>query len=168
MGLGAHGRSARALGAGVRAVEGRLDREVGRGAAANAVHADQAAGDDAARREGLVRVRARAVHEGKSARRVGGRRIFESAQRLFDAAAGADVHGGPRAAHGVRQCREPADRARLHAAEGDRGAPFTGRLARTARAPDADREPRAVGDRRCRRRRARRRTHAGPAGVRAV
>jgi hypothetical protein len=82
MGLGAHGRSSRALGAGVCAPEARLDGEVGRSAAADAVHADQAAGDDAARREGLVRVRARAVHEGTTARRAGRRRIFESAQRF--------------------------------------------------------------------------------------
>ena len=40
MGLGAHGRSARALGAGVRAAEAGLDREVGGGAAADAVPAD--------------------------------------------------------------------------------------------------------------------------------
>ena len=40
VGLGAHGRPPRALGAGVRAAEARLHRRIGAGAAAGAVHAD--------------------------------------------------------------------------------------------------------------------------------
>ena len=60
------------------------------------------------------------------------------------AAARADVHGRPRPADRVRQCREPADRARLHAAEGDCGSAVARRVARPARAADAGREPGAV------------------------
>ena len=55
-----------------------------------------------------------------------------------------DVHGRPRAAHRVRQRGEPAHRAGLHAAEGDRGAAVARRVARAARAAAARREPGAV------------------------
>ena len=76
--------------------------------------------DDAARRQGLVELRARAVHEGPSARGARRHRLLEPAQRLLDRAGRADVHGRPGAADRLRQRREPAHRARLHAPEGDR------------------------------------------------
>ena len=71
--------------------------------------------DDAAGGEGLVEVLPRTVHEGAADRREGGHRVLGPQERLLDGARGADVHGWPRAAHRVRQRREPADRARLHA-----------------------------------------------------
>ena len=166
--LGLHGKPADAVGAGVRAAEAGLDGEVGGGAAADAVSADAPERDDAARRQGLVAVRARSVHEGPHARRGGRRRLLEHAQRFFDAAARADVHGRPGAADRLRQRREPADRARLHAAEGNRGAAVDRRLARTTGAADAGREPGPVGDRRRGRRRVGRGAHQGIARVRAV
>ena len=45
-----------------------------------------------------------------------------SAKRFFDRADRADVHGRSGAAHRVRERRESPHRARLHAAEGNRGA----------------------------------------------
>ncbi len=103
------------------------------GAAAGAVHADPRARDDTAGREGLVGVFTRPVHEGYAcACRKCGDRLFGPAQRLLDGADGADVHGGPGPAHRVRQCRQSADRARLHAPEGDRRPALARRITRVS------------------------------------
>ena len=61
-----------------------------------------------------------------------------AAQRVFHGARRADVHGRSRAAHRLRQRREPAHRARVHAAEGDRGAAVARRVARTPGEAAAD------------------------------
>ncbi len=65
-------------------------------------------------------------------------------QRLLHRAHRPHVHGGPRAPDRVRQRGEPPHRARLHAPARDRGAPLHRRLARTARAATARREPRCL------------------------
>ena len=52
--------------------------------------------------EGLVGLRARAVHEGTHARRDGRDGLFRPAQRLLDRADRADVHGRPGAADRLR------------------------------------------------------------------
>ena len=99
-------------------------------------------------REGLVAVLARAVHEGQL--RVESAAMGYSGLRndFSTRAPRADVHGRPGAAHRLRQRREPADRARLHAAEGNRRAAVARRVARSAGAAAARREPRAVVRRR--------------------
>ena len=80
----------------------------------------------------------------------------------------ADVHGRPGAPHRMRQRREPADRARLHAPERDRRAALARRVARPARPAIARGEPGAVDDWRRDRRRARDRPDADAARVRPV
>ena len=67
--LAADGRSARALGSGVRTAEAGLHGRIGGGAAAGPVHPDPDLRDDAAGGQGLVGVLARSVHEGPAARR---------------------------------------------------------------------------------------------------
>ena len=104
--------------------------------------------DDAAGGEGLVAVLARAVHEGAAARRAAAMGYSRRAQRFLDGAGRADVHGRPGAADRLRQRRQPADRQGVHAAEGNRRAPVARRVARTAGAADARREPGAVVRRR--------------------
>ena len=85
------------------------------------------------------------------------------AQRFLDRAARADVHGRPGAADRLRQRRQPADRAGVHAPARDRGPAVARRVAPSAGAAAAGREPGAV----VRRRRARhvpgRRADAQPA-----
>ena len=94
--------------------------------------------------------------------------LLAAAQRLLDGARRADVHGGPGAAHRLRQRREPADRARLHAAERDCRPPLARRVARSAGDAAARREPGAVVRRRRRRPRSRLRADARPAGADSV
>ncbi len=113
--VAASGRSPRALGAGVRAPQAGLHGGVGAAAGAGSLHANPRVRNDAAGGEGLVVVFARAVHERETARHGRVARIFAAAQRLFDRPRGPDVHGRSRAAHRVRQRREPADRAGLRA-----------------------------------------------------
>ena len=72
LGLAAHGRSPRAVGAGVRPAQARIHGRIREGADAGAVHADPAVRDDAAGGQGLVRLQPRAVHERAAARRLGG------------------------------------------------------------------------------------------------
>ncbi len=146
--MGPRARSPHPMGAGVRAAEARLHGGLRQDTAAGALHADPPVRDDAAGRERLVEVLARSVHEGPAPRREGGHRLFEPAQRLLDGARGADVHGGPGAAHRMRQRRQPSHRPRLHAAARDRRAALARRLARTARPAIARREPRALVRRR--------------------
>ena len=124
--------------------------------------------NDAACGEGMVRLLARAVHEGHAARRARGHGLLGASQRLFDRAHRADVHGGPGAAHRVRQCRESAHCAGIHAPEGDRGAPVARRVARPAGPTASRREPDALARRRPRRRLSRRGPDAGPPLARAV
>ena len=112
--------------------------------AAGPVHADPSVRDDAARRQGLVGLFARAVHEGQAARRARRDGLFRPAQRVLDRADRADVHGRPGAADRLRERREPADRPRLHASARDRGAAVDRRVALAAGASAAGREPAAV------------------------
>ena len=63
MGVGEDGRRAHALGAGVRAPQARLHRRDRPRPAAGPVPADPRTRDDAAGREGLLALRARAVHD---------------------------------------------------------------------------------------------------------
>ncbi len=79
----------------------------------------------------------------------GGHGLLRPAQRLLDAAHGADVHGRSRAAHRLRERGEPAHRACLRAAAGDRRQAVARRVARPPRAAAARRESGAVV-RRCR------------------
>ena len=65
--------------------QARLHRRIRAGAAAGAVHADPHVRDDAAGGEGLVRVLARAVHEGAHARRERGDGLLGHPQRFLDA-----------------------------------------------------------------------------------
>ena len=81
-------------------------------------------------------------------------------QQLLHGAGRADVDGRPRAAHRLRQRRQPADRPRVHAPEGNGRAPLARRIARTAGQADAGREPGALVRRRRRRSRPRRRADA--------
>ena len=108
-------------------------------------------------------VLARPVHEGAHARGERSDGLLGDPQRFLDGAHRADVHGRPGAADRLRQRRQPADRPRIHAPEGNRRAPLARRVARTARAPAAGRESRPLGSRR------RRRTGPGvPAHARAA
>ena len=77
VGVASHGRPPRPLGAGVRAVEARLHRGIGQGAAAGPLHADPRVRDDPAGGEGVVEVLARAVHEGTADRRERGDGLLE-------------------------------------------------------------------------------------------
>ena len=90
----------------------------------------------------------RSVHDGPAETREGRRRLLAAAQRFLHRAGRADGHGRPGAADRVRERREPADRARLHAPARDRGAPVDRRHARPAGSPAAHRERAAVVDRR--------------------
>ena len=80
--------------------------------------------------------------------REGRRRLLAAAQRLLDRAGRVDGDGRPRAADRLRERREPADRARLHAPARDRGAAVARRDPRPTGAAAADRERAAVADRR--------------------
>ena len=144
-------QSPRAMGPGLRPAQAGLHRRIGRGTAAGTVHTDSHLRGDASGGEGLVRVRARPVHERAHARRKRSDGLLGPPQRLLDGAHRADVHGRPGAAHRLRQRRQPADRPRVHAPEGNRRAPVARRVARTARTPAAGRESRPLGRRRRRR-----------------
>ena len=82
----------------------------------------RSARDDAAGRERLVAVHARTLHGGQAPSRKRRHRLLQPAQRLLHAAPRLDVHGGPRAAHRLRQRRQPVDRQSVHAAARDRRA----------------------------------------------
>ncbi len=116
--------------------------------AADVLHPAAAARNDAARREGLVAVRARSVHEGSAARRKRRDRLLGPPQRVLDVARRADVHGRAGAADRLRECREPADRARHHAAARDCGPAVARRGPRSTGAAAPDRKPRALDHRR--------------------
>ena len=168
LGLAGAREPARPLGPGLRAIEAGVHRRIGGRASAGTLPPDPPARDDAAGGEGVVRVFPRSVHEGHAARRERVGRLLGTPQRLLDRAGRVDVHGRPGAPDRLRERREPADCAWLHAAEGNRGAPVARRLARPARPAAPRREPRAVG----RGRRARRLpvagAHARTAVARAV
>ena len=166
--LAAHGRSSRALGPGVCEAEARLHGRVRARPDAGPLHADPDLRDDAPGGEGLVCVFARAVHEGPAARDERRDGLFLASQRFLDAARRADVHGRPGAAHRVRQRGEPAHRAGLHAAEGDRRASVARLVSRQAGASAARRESGPVVRRRHRRPRARVRADAGTAGAHSI
>ena len=146
MGMDAGRRPARPVGAGVCTPEARPDGRKRRRADAGSVHADPAVRGDAARRQGLVGVFEGPVPQGHPARRESRHRVFEPAQRLLHCPDRADVHGRPGAAHLLRQRRQPAHRAWLHAPAGDRRPLVARRDARPAGPPAAGRKPRALGD----------------------
>ena len=74
--LGAHGRRAYALGAGVRAAQARCTRSNRRRRRCRVCSADSAARDDAAGRKELVAVHPRAVHARPAGHREGRRRLL--------------------------------------------------------------------------------------------
>ena len=78
----------------------------------------------------------------------GGDRQLRTARSLSTAAHHADGRRRPRAAHRVRQHRQPAARARDGAAPRAERTPGARRLARPAGATTSEREPRALGIRR--------------------
>ncbi len=137
------GRRAHALGAGVRTAQAGLHRGLGARSPAGAVPADPRTRDDAAGGQGLHALHPRAVHAGHADRRARGHGLLVAAQRLLDAARGADVHGRSGAAHRLRQRGQPAHRPRLHAAAGDRRALVARRDPASAGAPAPHREPAA-------------------------
>ena len=151
LGMGAHGRSADALGAGVRTPEAGLHGSIGGGAAPGSVHPDPPVRDHTPGGEKLDAVFPRSVHEGPAARRSRGNRLLFAAQRLLHRAHRPDVHGRARAADRLRERRESAHRPRLHAAKGNRRSPVARRVARAAGHAAARREPPAVVHRRRRR-----------------
>src|SRR5438445_723599 len=115
--LDARRRSARALGASVRAPQAGIYGRNRCRAAARVVHANSAVRDYAGCGEGLVGLFARSVPERKDARDERRDRILAAAQRLLHGTHRPDVHGRSRAADRVRERRQPADRARVHAPE---------------------------------------------------
>ncbi len=149
LGMGALRRSPDALGPGLRPAEARLHPRVRGGAVAGPLHAGPQLRDDTACGEGLVPVFARPFHAGEAARGSGGHGLLRPAQRLLDGAHGADVHGRSRAAHCLRERCEPAHRACVRAAAGDRREAVARSVARPPRAAAARRESGAVV-RRCR------------------
>ena len=92
---------------------------IGAGAAAGAVHADPSARDTLPGAKNWSRLRSASSSSRAGSGREGGDRLLAAPQRLLDAAHRADVHGRPGAADRVRQCRQPADRARVCAAARD-------------------------------------------------
>ncbi len=168
MDLDAGRRSALALGAGVRAAEAGSDRGKRSAADAGPVHANPEVRSDAAGGQGLVCLLEGAVPEGDAARREGGHRLFQPAQRLLHRARRPDVHGRPGAAHRLRQRRQPAHRPRVHAPARDRGPAVARRDQGPPGAAAAGRKPAALGHWRSARRVRRRRAHARPAGAHPV
>ena len=119
---------------------GRVDRE-GAGRIAAVVPPDpEPRSDREALRQGIA-IRETGIPEdvdGGDARVEG---PLEPAQDILQAALRADGHRRPGAADRLLESGEPADRARLGAAEGNRGSPGVGRGARPPRPPTAGGEP---------------------------
>src|SRR5207247_3909777 len=136
-------------------------------AAATRVHSEAAGRGHAAGGEGLVRVFPRSVHEREDAPHERRDRVLAAAERFLDRAHRPDVHGRSRLADCMRERREPADRARIHAAERARGAAVARGIARTSDPSNARRELRALVARRYRWNWTRRRVYTQPAGTRA-
>ena len=146
--LGRHGQPAQPLGERVRPIEAGRHARAGQGRAAAVLPRTPRAGSAGRGVQQHHRVHARGVPEGADRSAAGRAGPIADPPAAVAAAVAAVRHRRRRAADRVRERREPADRARDGAAEGDRRSARARRQPRPHRRPAARRERAARGDRR--------------------